>query len=175
MCPSPPTPRDASAADEWATSGLPALSFVAPGTSVSKGRARSPDHGHQPLHPHIHTSHYSTCAVDRVLTLPVRFLFPHTYIYDVLVRASVAQSLLVTDCCASYTPLHCFISNCLFGYDHDASNHLIIVLPSCTLRIYTMHSIFLSRYSLTFSVSQQIQLSTLTPSWPSGTFTLKRG
>jgi hypothetical protein len=174
MRPSPPTPRDASAADAWVTSGQPALSLVAPGTSVSKGRARSPDHGHQPLHPHIHIT-YPACAVDRVLTLPVRLLFPHTYIYDALVRASVAQSLLVTDCCAHYTPLHCFISNCLFGYDHDAPNYLIIVLPSCTLRVYTMTSIFLSRYSLSFSVSQKIQLSTLTPSWPSGTFTLKQG
>jgi hypothetical protein len=97
------------------------------------------------------------------------------YIYDVLVRASVAQSLLVMDCCAHYTPLHCLILNCLFGYDHDAPNHLIIVLSSCTLRIYTMTSIFLSCYSLSFSVLQEIQLSTLTPSWPSGTFTLKRG
>jgi hypothetical protein len=96
MPPLPPTLKDASVADTWATSGLPALSLVTPGMSVSKGRVRSPDHGHQPLHPHIHTSHYSACAVDRVLTLPIQFLFPRAYIIDAVAHASIAQCLLIS-------------------------------------------------------------------------------
>jgi hypothetical protein len=146
--------RNASAVDTPATSVPPVPALVALGTSVSKGRVRSPDHGHLPLHPHIHHPR----VVDQVLTAPhVRFLFPSAYLYDVLVRASFAQCLLVSDCTANRDyPLHCFFSECLYCVE-DAPHHLIISLPSCTLCVSPMSDIWLIRFKFSARFSHTIQ------------------
>src|SRR5882757_10081034 len=57
------SPRDAFSVDSRATSGLIAPTRATPGTSVSKGRDLSPYHGHQLLHPHIHSSYHPPSAV----------------------------------------------------------------------------------------------------------------
>src|SRR5882757_3041717 len=78
------------------------------------------------------------CAAVDMPTPDVSPLFPLTFVYDVLVRASLAQSLLVSDCTPDRGyPLHCFVSNMLYIAE-DAPHHLIISLHSCTLRICPM-------------------------------------
>jgi hypothetical protein len=73
------------------------------------------------------------CSVSctGLLLIPpcVRFLFPSAFLIDVLLRASRAQSLLVSDCTAYRDyPLSCFISETL-SLTEDAPHHLIVSLP----------------------------------------------
>src|SRR5882757_3563285 len=139
------SPRDAFSADARATSGSTAPRRAAP--DVSKGRDLSPYHCHQLLHPHIHF-YYPPCAAARVPTPDVSPPFPHAYLYNVFARASFAQTLLVSDCTPSRDyPLYCFVSDTLF-ITEDAPHHLIISLRSCTLRVFPISSILLTRFTL---------------------------
>ena len=97
------------------------------------------------------------CPSDSCLVAPlyVHFLFPSSFAYDALARASLAQTLLVSDCTAYRDyPLHCFLSDTLFLYE-DTPHHLIILLPSCILRVCPMTSFLLTHF--TFRISHTIQ------------------
>jgi hypothetical protein len=92
------------------------------------------------------------CSVSctGLLLIPpcVCFLFPSTFLIDVLLRATRAQSLLVSDCTAYRDyPLSCFVSETL-SLTEDAPHHLIVSLPSCTLRAFPLYHVFVSRYTL---------------------------
>src|SRR6267154_2428451 len=126
-----------------------------PGTRVSKGRETSlypSSSAPAPTYPLCLTT---PCAAVDLPTPDVSPPFPLTFVYDVLVRASLAQSLLVSDCTPDRDyPLHCFISDMLFIAE-DAPHHLIISLHSCTLCVCPMSSILLTRF--TFRVPHMVQ------------------
>ena len=96
------------------------------------------------------------CTVmDYSILCTICFLFPFAYQYDVLIRASCAQSLLVSDCTSDRDyPLSCFVSETLYLYK-DTSHHLIILLSSCTLRVLPLIDCFISHF--TFHVPPTIK------------------
>jgi hypothetical protein len=78
----------------------------------------------------------------------VRLFFPSAFLIDVLLRATRAQSLLVSDCTAYRDyPLSCFVSETL-SLTEDAPHHLIISLPSCTLRAFPLKRVFVTCHTL---------------------------
>jgi hypothetical protein len=85
---------------------------------------------------------YSISCTGLLLIPPcVRFLFPSAFLIDVLLRAYRAQSLLVSDCTIYRDyPLSCFISETL-SLTEDTPHHLIIALPSCTLRAFPLRHV----------------------------------
>ena len=69
------------------------------------------------------------------------------FVYNVLLHASLAQCLLILDCTIERDyPLYCYLSETLFLYE-DAPHHLIILLSSCTLRVFPMTDVFVSRFT----------------------------
>src|SRR6267154_6212206 len=94
-----PTPSGAaSCAAIKAISGSTAPGTAGPGTCVSKGRETSLyplSSAPAPTYPLCLTT---PCAAVDLPTPDVSPLFPLVFLYDVLVRASLAQSLLVSDC-----------------------------------------------------------------------------
>ena len=117
--------------------------------ATPNGRRRRSHNLHASLlHPHIHSDYPSRAAADANPSLHIRFLFPSRYVYDVLTRASLAQTLLVSDCTVFRDyPLSCFISDTLYLAE-DAPHHLIITLRLCTLRVCPMPSILASCFTL---------------------------
>ena len=94
-------------------------------------------------------------VLDYSISCTIRFLFPFAYQYDVLIRASCAQTLLVSDCTSDRDyPLSCFVSETLYLYE-DAPHHLIILLSSCTLRVLPLIDCFVSCF--TFRVPPTIK------------------
>src|SRR6267154_127823 len=95
-----------------------------PGACVSKGRETSlypSSSAPAPTYPLCFTT---PCAAVDLPTPDVSPPFPLAFLYDVLARASYAQSLLVSDCTPDRDyPLHCFISDTLFIAE-DAPHHL---------------------------------------------------
>ena len=101
------------------------------------------------------------CAAVDIPTPDVFPPFPLMFMYDVLVHASLAQSLLVLDCTPYRDyPLYCFISDMLY-IAKDALHHLIISLHSCILHVCPMSSIFLTCF--TFHIPHTIQPPWLMP------------
>src|SRR6267154_1692453 len=154
--PPQPTLRGAaSCAAIKATSASTAPRTDGPGIRISKGRETSlypSSSAPAPTYPLCLTT---PCAAVDLPTPDVSPPFPLVFVYDVLVRASYAQSLLVSDCTPDRDfPLHCFISDTLF-IAKDAPHHLIISLRSCTLRVCPMSSILLTRF--TFRVPHMVQ------------------
>jgi hypothetical protein len=95
---------------------------------------------------------FADCSVSctGLLLIPpcVRFLFPSTFLIDVLLRAYRAQCLLVSDCTIYRDyPLHCFISETL-SLTEDAPHHLIIALPSCTLHTFPLRHVFVTCHTV---------------------------
>ena len=89
-----------------------------------------------------------SCAQDCDLSFCVRFLFPFAFLIDVLLRATTAQSLFVLDCTEKEDyPLFYFISESPY-LSKRHPHHLIITLPSCTLRVLLFPDVFLSRFTL---------------------------
>ena len=91
----------------------------------------------------------SVSCTELPLALPiVRFLFPYAYLPDVLLRASLAQSLLVLPGTKKFpSPCHAVLAEWLYLPDRRP-HHLIIALPSCTLRILSFSSVFLTHHRL---------------------------
>jgi hypothetical protein len=110
---------------------------------------------YQSLHPHTSLLNASSCAEICIPSPCVCFLFPHAFLYNVLVHISFAQTLLVLDCTIwrDY-PLHCFLSDTLF-LTENAPYHLIISLPSCILCILPISFVLLTRFM--FCVPHMIQ------------------
>ena len=137
------------------TSSRTAPPDFAPCLSVSKGQELSlypSSSAPAPTYPLCLTT---PCAAVDLPTPDVSPPFPLAFLYDMLVRASYAQSLLVSDCTPDRDyPLHCFISDTLFIAE-DAPHHLIISLRSCTLRVCPMSSILLTCF--TFRVPLMVQ------------------
>ena len=78
---------------------------------------------------------------------PIHFLFPYAFTFDVILRASLAQTLFVSDCTPDRDyPLSCYLSETLFIVE-DAPHHLIISLPSATLRVCPLSRIFLFHFN----------------------------
>jgi len=103
-----------------------------------------------------------SCTIDLISPL---FLFPYAYILDVFLRASLAQTLFVSDCTAARDyPLSCYLSETLFIVE-NAPHHLIIILPSCTLRVSPLTSIFLSRFTMDTPPTIKSQIDDLTTSF----------
>jgi hypothetical protein len=89
------------------------------------------------------TASFFTCPIPCT-----HFLFPYAYLLDVFLRASLAQTLFVSDCTPNRDyPLSCFLSETYFIVE-DAPHHLIITLPSCTLCVFPLSCIFLSRFTM---------------------------
>src|SRR5882757_4983773 len=140
--PQPTLRSAASYAAVKAISASTAPRTTAPGTCVSKGRETSLYPSSSAPAPTYPLCLMTSCAAVDLPTPDVSPPFPLAFLYDMLVRASYAQSLLVSDCTPDRDyPLHCFISDTLFIAE-DAPHHLIISLRSCTLRICPMFSIF---------------------------------
>ena len=91
----------------------------------------------------------SVSCTELPLALPiVRFLFPYAYLPDVLLRASLAQSLLVLPGTKKFPhPCHAVLAEWLYLPDRRP-HHLIIALPSCTLRVLSFSSVFLTHHRL---------------------------
>src|ERR1700674_5485546 len=150
VSPSTPCPltRSASDADTWVTSGPTATTPAVLGTAANEYRS------------HILASH-SFPASSYTCSIPcTRFLFPYAYILDVFLRASLAQTLFVSDCTPDRDyPLSCFLSETYFIVE-DAPHHLIITLPSCTLRVFPLSRIFISRFTMITPPTIKSQIDT---------------
>src|SRR6267154_5179922 len=98
-----------------ATSASTAPRTAAPGTHVSKGRETSLYPSSSAPAPTYPPCLMTPCAAVDIPMPDVSPPFPLAFVYNVLVRASLAQSLLVSDCTSDRDyPLHCFISDTLF-------------------------------------------------------------
>jgi hypothetical protein len=105
-----------------------------------------------PIHRSFTSRLFTDCSVSctGLLLIPpcVRFLFPSAFLIDVLLCAYRAQSLLVSDCTIYRDyPLSCFISETL-SLTEDTPHHLIIALPSSTLRVFPLRHVFVTRHTV---------------------------
>ena len=91
----------------------------------------------------------SVSCTELPLALPtVQFLFPYAYLPDVLLRASLTQSLLVLDCTRELPySLFAVLAEWLY-VDDQCPHHLIITLPSCILHVHPLSSVLLTHFCL---------------------------
>ena len=149
---------DVSSADTWVTSVPSVTTTAALHPVVSKVELCSLPRNSVGIFAECSIS----CTIDLISPL---FLFPYAYILDVFLRTSLAQSLYVSDCTTDRDyPLSCYLSETLFIVE-NAPHHLIIILPSCTLCVSPMTSIYLTQFIMNMPPTTKSQIDDLTTSF----------